>query len=149
MHEQPIGSFVEDEGGGEGFSYKATQWELRQLAKHWARRTLEVDWSYFVYRSSNPTSWRDKTVATYRIAKIAKIIGEQAVAEEIGCVRYRFGLLCDQRYWHVFNSGTREEWQQVDARISYEMEVWQDRMNECDKTLEGQGDTDSSDGVTG
>jgi hypothetical protein len=113
--------------GCDEFPFLPTRHELQQLVRYWARRILEVDWFQFIYGFSDPISWRDKALARRRIASIAEVLGDTAVRQEIEYVRHRFSLLCDQRYWVIFNSGTKEEKERVCAQVDHEMMEWEAR----------------------
>lgn len=113
-----------DEVAGEGATevpeFVPTRHELLQLVKYWERRYLELEHFFFWSGQSGSTDIRVKPYANRRIARIAKLIGDEDVSRAIDEVWSEFAEQ-NPRDWDVFLNGDEKQWKEVQEKTHREM----------------------------
>ncbi len=77
--------------------------------KYWAKADLEIDYLMFVTNSAWSSDLRVRGRAYGRIARIADIIGEEEVRENIADTKREYGKWQDARIWEIYLHGTSEQ----------------------------------------
>lgn len=114
-------------GGTAVAVYEPTKHELSIVARHWIRELLEIDIFWFLYSTTGSWEVRTRSYSIRRLERIADVIGEDAlneiVRQEGEIARRRLGA----RYWHIFEHGTPEEWDQVWQEVADEVSEQMDK----------------------
>jgi hypothetical protein len=111
----PLGYVDEVNGGAaqETPGFIPTRHELIQLMKYWYRRSLEIEWFYFLTSRGGSAAIPLRTYAKRRIARIAKLVGKKEVDDAIEEVRNKRKATVDARLWDIFEHGDRKQWNAV------------------------------------
>lgn len=108
-------------GGTAVADFEPTKHELSIVARHWIRELLEINIFWFLYSTTGSREIRIGPYASRRLDRIADAIGDDAVNEidrqEKDIARRRLG----DRYWHIFEHGTPDEWDQVAQEVADQM----------------------------
>lgn len=112
--------FCVDEVNGAGAEevpkYVPTRHELIQLVKYWYGRVLDNDFFRFHYGGSDSGELRIGRFAPRRIRRAAAAIGQEVVDRAMKEVRDQFKVkVKNDRLWDVFENGTAEQWEAVQA----------------------------------
>jgi hypothetical protein len=100
--------------------YPLTRFELRLLARHWAKEVLEVELFQFYYQMSDGSDYRMQSYAGHCLDRIAGLLGPDVVKGAVAEAEEeaRRGISAEE--WRVFTAGTEEEWDQVHERVCEE-----------------------------
>jgi hypothetical protein len=108
---------VNGAGAAEAASYVPTCHEVVELVKYWYRRVLDNSWFFFIFGGTGSSEWRVKAFADRRFDRAEAAIGRESVDAAIKEVReeFRTKVVKDDRLWHIFENGTAEQWDAVQA----------------------------------
>jgi hypothetical protein len=118
---------VNGHGAEEVKEFVPTRHELLQLAQHWARTAIEIEYDWFLYQDCSSSEWRQTSFAWRRVNRIARVIGEEEVNKAIEQVKTEMGENAGPKTWHAFWEGTEEERAAVQDEI--ESEGWISLLN--------------------
>jgi hypothetical protein len=116
---------VNGPGAAECASYRPTNHELRVLAEHWAEQALATDVFYFVYAQTGSSEWRRRAYAERRRARIADILGQEAMDEVLASVKKKVQedrQLSDQE-WAIYERGDPAEWRRFQDQVQRDMDA--------------------------
>ncbi len=111
---------VNGPGATEVAGFVPTRHELIQLVKYWAGVRLHHRWSYFMYRVTGSTEYRQSVFAENRIARIAKLLGYNEVKKAVQEVYDEFGERSERlapRLWQIFLHGDEAAWDAVSTVV--------------------------------
>jgi hypothetical protein len=93
--------------------YVPTARELVQLVKYWYGEILNIGWLYFTTGDLHK-SWVNTThLASRRLDRLAAVIGQETVDQEIKQVDEQFEASVGAKLWNIFLDGDAEEWAAV------------------------------------
>jgi hypothetical protein len=100
--------------------YPLTRFELRLLARHWAKESLEVDLFKFYYQMSDGPDYRLQAYARHCLDRIADLLGPDVVKGAVAEVVEEARRVMSDEEWRVFTEGGDGEWDQVHVRVCQE-----------------------------
>jgi hypothetical protein len=108
---------VNGAGAAEAASYVPTRHEVAELVKYWYRRVLDNSWFFFICGGTGSSEWRARAFAGRRFDRAEAAIGRESVDAAIKEVHeeFRAKVVKDDRLWDIFEHGTEEQWEEVQA----------------------------------
>ena len=104
-------------GGEECDGFRPTRYELRELARLWYRKRLDLEIDFFLYGQSGSTEWRESVYADRRLERIASVIGDDAVGEIVQELEEAEKKRLGDELWDAFASGDPDRWQKVQQQV--------------------------------
>jgi hypothetical protein len=131
---------VNGTGAQEVQEFLPTRHELLQLVKYWARVDVDIEYFYFCCQQSGSTEMRRSTFARRRLARIADLLGDEAVDQAIEEAFADYGKDQDPRVWNIFLNGTEEERKALREELDRKM---QEYFAESATSEAGSGESDT------
>jgi hypothetical protein len=116
-------------GAEEVPEFVPTRNELIQLVKYWTKKTIDIDYFYFLWGQEE--EWRLLGYANSRLSKIAYLLGNAEVERAIAVAYDEYGSDQDPKLWDIFLNGTAEDRKQVQDDIWRHIEAHIDCGSRC------------------
>ena len=120
--EAKYADWVNGPGAQEIPEFNATRHELLVLVKHYEKKALDHEYFCFLYATYGSDWEREIDFARRRIARIADLLGEDAVGRVVSEVATEFAKKEDPRAWQIFCHGTAEERRSLQDEVQHEVE---------------------------
>ncbi len=88
--------------------YTPTRYELTELAKHWLRQVIEIDFLWFNYQSTGSSEWRVTKYSNRRLDRLEACLGNDVVAKAEREVMNEFREKYGEELWDAFERGEHE-----------------------------------------
>lgn len=112
---------VNGSGAEEFEGFVPTRYELIQLAKHWAKVAIDIEYFWFCYEQPSSSEIRLRPFAWRRVNRIADVLGDEAVQKAVDAAYEEYGKRQDARTWNIFLNGTPEERKALQDEIAREI----------------------------
>lgn len=103
-------------------NFVSTRKELLQIVRYWVKELLELEFVHFRLQISGGVEMLFRAFVEKRIARIANLLGDDAVNQAKEEAFQEFGEDQDPREWNVFLKGSAEERRALQEEIERKMQ---------------------------
>lgn len=103
-------------------NFVSTRKELLQIVRYWVKELLELEFVHFRLQISGGVEMLFRAFVEKRIARIANLLGDDAVNQAKEEAYQEFGEDQDPREWNVFLNGSAEERRALQEEIDRKMQ---------------------------